>query len=153
MKKIKTVLVAFVLAGLTLTSCSSDDSPSTPASVSGKWTPVKTVTKIGPSQEVSENYVNNQEGCDKDYVEFTETGGIFKDKYFYKNGSNACVEDDAAAPGTFNKSSDVLIINAEESVYDGTYKITNLTNSNLVISFDTQVGANTVTTSYHFTKV
>lgn len=153
MKKIKTVLVAFVLAGLTLTSCSSDDSPSTPASANGKWTPVKTVTKIGASQEVSENYVNNQEGCDKDYVEFTETGGIFKDKYFYKNGSNECVEDEAAAPGTFNKSGDVLIINAEESVYDGTYKITNLTNSNLVISFDTQVGANTVTTSYHFTKV
>lgn len=153
MKKIKVLLVAFVLGGLTLTSCSSDDNASTPASINAKWTPTKTVIKIGASQEVSEDYANNQEGCDKDYVEFSETGGIFKDKYFYKNGSNVCVEDDAAAPGTFNKSGDVLIIDADESTYDGTYKVTTLTNNTLVISFDTQVGANTVKTSYHFSKV
>ncbi|MFY0480972.1 lipocalin family protein [Flavobacterium sp. PLA-1-15] len=154
MKKFKLVVAAFVLAGLTLTSCSSDDnSTSTPVEITGKWTPTKTVIKIGANQEVSEDYANNQEGCDKDYVEFSATNSVFKDKYFYKNGANACIEDDAAAPGTFNKSNDVLIINADESNYDGTYKVTTLSNSTLVISFDTQVGTNTVTTSYHFSKV
>ena len=152
MKKIKVLLVAFVLGGLTLTSCSSDDN-STPASINAKWTPTKTVIKIGANQEVSEDYTNNQEGCDKDYIEFSETNSVFKDKYFYKNGSNACIEDDAADPGTFNNSNDVLIINADDSTYDGTYKVTTLTNNTLVISFDTQVGTNMVTTSYHFKKV
>ena len=154
MKKIKVAAAAFFLGALALTSCSSDDnSGSTPASINAKQTPTKTVVKVGSSQEIEEEYLNNEAGCDKDYVEFSATGSVFKDQYFYKNGSNVCTEDAATAPGTWSKTDDTLIINSEESIYDGNFTIETLSNTDLVISFDTQAGANTVTTSYHFKKV
>ncbi|MDR6968371.1 hypothetical protein J2X31_002394 [Flavobacterium arsenatis] len=154
MKKIKTVLVAFVLAGLTLTSCGSDDNsgPATPATVVGKWTQTRTVTKLGTQAETSTPYEFNVAGCDKNYIEFATAGSLFKEQYFFKNGAQVCVED-TQATGTWSKTNETLTINSPESAYDEVYKIITLSNSQLVISFDTQAGPNTLVTTYYFTKI
>lgn len=153
MKKFKVLLATFVLAGLTLTSCSSDDNsgPSTPATINAKWTPIKTITKVGSQPEVSEDYLNNEAGCDKDYIEFSGTS-TFKDQYFYKNGSNVCTEDEAGS-GSWSKNDNNLTITSDDSAYEGVYKIETLTNSDLVIYMEETIGQNTVVLKYVFKKV
>lgn len=155
MKKIKVVLVALIFGGLALTSCGGDDdnnTPSTPATLFGKWTPTKEVVKVGTQPDVTTPYDDNEPGCDKDYVQFLETGSVFKDQYFFKNGSNVCTED-GEDPGTFTKAADntSLTINSTSDL-NGTYTMT-LSNTQLTLSFNVQAGANTVKTTYFFTKI
>lgn len=154
MKKIKSVLAVFVLVGLTLTSCSSDDNsgPATPTTVVGKWTLTRTVTKLGSQAEVSTPYEFNVAGCDKNYIQFTEAGSAFKEQYFFKNGAQVCVED-TQGTGSFSKVDQVLTIDSEESNYDGVYNINTLSGTQLVLSFDTQAGPNTLVTTYYFSKL
>lgn len=154
MKKMKkAILTAFVLVGLTLTSCGSDDNGGgTPATVEGKWTQTRTVTKLGSQGDVSTPYEFNVSGCDKNYIEFVAAGSLFKEQYFFKNGAQECIEDTQDA-GTWSKSNETLTITAGESNYEGVYQIKTLSNSQLVISFDTQAGPNTLVTTYYFTKI
>jgi len=154
MKKMKKVILAtFVLVGLTLASCGSDDNgSSTPATVEGKWTQTRTVTKLSNQAETSTPYGFNVAGCDKNYIEFATAGSLFKEQYFFKNGAQVCVED-TQATGTWSKTNETLTINSEESAYDQVYKIVTLSGNQLVISFDTEAGQNTLVTTYYFTKV
>ncbi len=107
MKKFKAVMVAFVLAGMTVVSCSSDDSSGTPAAIEGKWNQVRTVVKFG-GQTLSQPYEEDTEGCEKNYIEFV-AGGVFNDVVYFRQGGE-CVESVADA-GSWVKVDDELTIN------------------------------------------
>lgn len=148
MKKIKALMFAFVLAGMTVVSCSSDDSGPAPT-IDGKWNQTKTVVKItnGPSQTIK--YTGNETGCDKDYLEFA-SAGVFNDVIFNKNGGGDCLE--TKTPGTWAKNDDVLIID-DAGFLSGTYEIVKLSGSALEIASTSQSAGTSTTTTIYMTKV
>lgn len=148
MKKIKALMFAFVLAGMTVVSCSSDDSSGPVPTIEGKWNQVKTVTKIknGPSNDVK--YNGNENGCDKDYLEFA-TSSVFNDVVFNKNGGGECLE--SKTPGTWTKNDKVLVIQ-NAGLLSGTYEIIKLKNNVLQVANTIQTAGNTVTTTIYLTK-
>lgn len=149
MKKFKTVLATFILAGLTLTSCSSDDGGSTPATLEGKWNPTKYVTKIG-SNGVTTNYENNAPSCGKDFFEFSgATTGTVRD-VIWVSGQNGCSED-VGDQSTFTKAEKVLTIVGGD--LDGTYEVTKLTGADLVITDKFTQSGQEISITYHFKKV
>jgi len=152
MKKIKVALTAFVLAGLTLTSCSSDDNsgPSTPASIVGKWNPTTTLVKTNSAPETEIPYEQSVNGCDKDYVRFVEAGSVFSRVLHAKNpDTGACVES-PATPTVWAKDDSELTIASGQ--YEGTYEITVLTASELRIKKVNVDGDITTTTIRVFEK-
>jgi hypothetical protein len=68
--KIKSLLLALTLSiGLFTTSCSSDDNEGeTLVPLEGKWDLSKTGIVVGGTEQLSDP-VENQSGCNKDYIE------------------------------------------------------------------------------------
>ncbi|MGK4568911.1 hypothetical protein [Flavobacterium sp. 3HN19-14] len=84
MKNFKVLLAGILLTGLSLSSCSSDDDNSaTSASIVGKWTPTKTVSKVNGQTALNNPYEGNEAGCDKDFIEFTQAGALNNTVYFH----------------------------------------------------------------------
>lgn len=149
MKKMKLVVAMFVVAGMTLVGCGSDDSgPAAPAEITVKWNQTKTVTQVANSAPVEVLYEDNVADCTKNYVEFA-TPNVYKDVVYFKQ-SGQC-QANSATPGTWTKSDDNLtIVNGGDLT--GTYKITKLTSTELnIMSENTSAGVTTKTTVY-FTK-
>ena len=149
MKKIKVLLAVLIITGLSVTSCSSDDSSGTPATIEAKWYPTKSVTKLGSSSQTT-TYTDHEAGCDKDYIEFV-TGGVLKDVIYFKNASDVCTEDISDEPATWNKSADLLTINGGD--YEGTFDITKLSNSDLIVTEESTLGGVESSVTYYFKKV
>ncbi|KAF2519410.1 hypothetical protein E0W68_03415 [Flavobacterium salilacus subsp. salilacus] len=81
MKKVF-LLAAIAFAGLTITSCSSDDDGGS-ASIEGKWYySEEGFSAVG--QEDLSDYDDHEAGCEKDYIEFVE-GGVFRDVDFFNS--------------------------------------------------------------------
>ena len=148
MKKIKALMFAFVLAGMTVVSCSSDDSSGSTAAIDGKWNQVKTVFKASGGS-ITQNYEEDTEGCTKNYIEFV-TGGVFNDVVYFKQGGE-CVES-MATPGTWVKVDDELTIN-DGGFLSGTYDIKKLSGSDLQLSTTNSEGGITATTTIFLKKV
>lgn len=146
MKKIKALMFAFVLAGMTVVSCSSDDSGPAPT-IEGQWNQTKTIVKINNSS-VKENYEDNVDGCDKNYIEFA-TGGVYNDVVYFKQGG-VC-QANTATPGTWTKSDDILTI-ADGASLSGTYEIVKLSSGALQIATSDVTAGITSTTTIYFTK-
>lgn len=148
MKKIKALMFAFVLAGMTVVSCSSDDSSGPAPTIEGKWNQVKTVTKIQNGSSDTDKYTGNEIGCDKDYLEFA-TGTVFNDVVFNKNGGGECLE--SKTPGTWSKNDKVLVIE-DAGFLSGTYEVVKLSSNDLQIASTLQGGGNSITTTIYLTK-
>jgi hypothetical protein len=149
MKKIKVLMFAFVLAGMTVASCSSDDNNGPAATIDGKWNQVKTTVKIN-GQAINQDYGANVEGCDKNYVEFAAAAVFNEAVYFKAAGTGAC-QIDMAAPGTWTKSNKNLIISNDGDL-EGNYEITKLTNSELQISSTKSAGGITSLTTVYLRR-
>lgn len=147
MKKIKALMVAFVLAGMTVVSCSSDDSGPTPT-IDGKWNQVKTLVKLS-GQSITQQYTDNVTGCDKNYIEFA-AGGTFNEAVYFKAVSGAC-QTDMFPAGTWTKADKMLSITNSGNL-SGTYEIIKLSNSELQISTDNNEGGVTTNTTVYFNK-
>jgi len=150
MKKIKLYLAAVLIAGLSFTSCSDDDNngPSTGGEIMAKWSPIKTVTKLG-SIEGEIEYINSEPTCGDDYIEFA-TGGVFNRGVWDKNTDTLACEIDMATATTYTKSNNDLTIGA--GLYQGTYKITLLTGSELRFESSANSPAGTTITTFYFEK-
>ncbi|OYQ48633.1 lipocalin-like domain-containing protein [Flavobacterium aurantiibacter] len=135
-------------SAILLTSCGGDDNPSTPASIVAKWTPTRTIISANGGN-ISSDYVGNEPGCDKDYIEFTATNA-FNNVVFFKDASNVCTPS-AAEPATYSKTDNSLVITGD--VYGGTYEIIRLTNSELRIKSEETNAGVTTSTSRYFRKV
>ena len=138
-----------IVALATLGSCSStDDGPSTEASIVGKWTPVKTVSVTG-SANTTIPYEDNEPNCDKDYIEFG-TGNSFSRVTYFKDGDNNCTQQSATAQ-TYTKNNETLTISG--GLYAGTFEIVKLTSSELRIEQQSTSGGITTTNTIYFSKV
>lgn len=147
MKKIKALMFAVVLAGMTVVSCSSDDSGPAPT-INGKWNQVKTIIKIanGPSSTVK--YTDNVAGCDKNYVEFA-SNNVYNDVVYFKQGGEC--QQSAADAGVWTKTDKKLII-ANGGTLSGTYDIIKLSSGALNIATSNDSGGITTTTTVYFEK-
>ena len=88
----KSILLFVAVLATAFSSCSKDDNPSNEASLLGKWQPVKQGVVMS-GQELVQDFQHTL-GCDKNYVEFTNT--MFTQHDFDKNMSDQCEEDIAA---------------------------------------------------------
>lgn len=150
MKKVKALLFAFVLAGMSVVSCSSDDDNGPAATIDGKWNQVKTVISVNnvPTPEIP--YDGDEEGCDKDYVEFAGAG-VFNDViYFDPAGIEDC-QIDMLDAGTWVKNGTTLTI-SNDGVLEGVHQIVKLTATELQISMSGQVGGATTTSTIFLKK-
>ena len=108
----KVLLFGLSIAALTFVSCSDDDGGSS-APLEGKWY----YSEEGVSangQEVLQDYVDHQEGCEKDYIEFVE-GGVFKDVDFYNTDCDTYMDET-----TWSRSGNTLTIGTGEDAETGT---------------------------------
>lgn len=150
MRKIKALMFAFVLAGMTVVSCSSDDSSGPAPAIDGKWNVEKTVVKVANGGSSTINYDQNEQGCDKDYIEFAASSVFNEVVYFKAAGSGAC-QADMAAPGTWTKNDKTLVISANSDLA-GTYEIKKLTNSELQVEATKTIGGVSSTATIFFKK-
>lgn len=148
MKKIKALMFAFVLAGMTVVSCSSDDSGPA-ASIDGKWNVTKTVVKFS-GQSITQPYEDNVAGCDKNYVEFAAASVFNEAVYFKGAGGSGCQTD--ISSGTWTKTDKTLTINTSGEL-DGTYEISKLSGSSLELKTDYSEGGITASATVYLTKV
>lgn len=146
MKKIKALMVAFVMAGMTVVSCSSDDSGPAPE-ITGKWNQNKTVVKIG-NKSVTQKYTDNVEGCTKNYIEFA-AANVYNDVVYFKQGGNC--QESAAEPGTWSKVDKTLTI-TNGGLLSGTYEVSKLSGSALELKTQNNEGGITTTTTIYFNK-
>jgi len=147
MKKIK-VVAMFVLTGLILTSCGSDDSgPTTPATINAKWNRTRTVSQVTGGSPVSTPYNDNVTGCTKNYIEFA-TPNVYNDVVYFSQGGTCSSNTNA---GTWTKSDDVLTI-VNGGNLSGRYDIKKLTSTELNIESETTAAGVTTTTTVYFTK-
>jgi hypothetical protein len=149
MKKFKAVMVAFVFAGMTVVSCSSDDSSGPAPTIDGQWNQTKTTVKVNNASPQNFPYTENTDGCDKNYIEFA-AGGVYNDVVYFKQGG-VCQEN-TATPGTWNKTDKTLTIAGGASL-SGTYEIVKLSSGALQIATSDIAGGITSTTTIYFTKV
>jgi lipocalin-like protein len=145
MKKFK--FLAMAIIAFAAFSCSSDSDSGPEPTIVGKWNQTKTVSTIA-GNSTTQNYTDNQAGCDKDYVEFV-SGGNFRNIVFNTDPQNNCIEvgDETAS---WTQVSTALNITGGE--FSDTYEITKLSNSELRIKATSEVGGNEATVTYYFKK-
>ncbi len=130
MKKI--ILLAVALVSLaTITSCSKDDDS---ASLQGKWQLSKVGTLVN-GQEVLEDFVPDNDGCQQDYTQITATNTIYYDFEYIGSG---CVEF-ISEPVPYTRDGNIL------TFADGTAEIKSLTGSTLKIYTFQDFGGTTTT--------
>lgn len=117
MKKI--ILLAVALVSLaTITSCSKDDD----ASLQGKWVVLKYGT-LENGQEVLEDFIPDDDGCQQDYIQITATNSIEHDFEDFGSGCEEIIGD----PVPYTREGNILTSS------DGTSEIKSLTGSTLKI--------------------
>ena len=134
MKKLKIVLFSVFAMGLTLTSCSDDDSSGGNASIEGKWEYFKEGMSAN-GQEVLTDW-EHTEGCNKDYIEINDDG-TYTDVYYY--GEN-CETD--TETGTWERDGNNITVDFDGETMTG--KIAKLTSSELRIEVEEDMGGQTV---------
>ena len=155
MKSFKILIATVVLSALTLTSCSKDDNNvQVPTSIVGKWNYDRTVTQtnigtdIGP--ELITYYMDDVEGCNRDFIEFKADQAV-KKSVFFKNSQGNCEE--SSSNGTFIKTGDmVTIVLPQDQEYNGTLKITKLTSTNMSLERTQNIGSSTLIVTQLLTK-
>jgi hypothetical protein len=102
MKKI--ILLAVALVSLaTITSCSKDDNASASASLQGKWVLLQSGMLVG-GQEVLEDEVPDNDGCQQDYSEITANSFI---GHQFDDLGNGC-EEVIADPNPYTREGNFL---------------------------------------------
>ncbi len=138
MKKI--ILLAVALVSLaTITSCSKDDDS---ASLQGKWQLSKVGTLVN-GQEVLEDVVPDNDGCQQDYTQFTATNTILHE--FVDLGSGC--EEFTGAAEPYTREGNFITFDG------GTAEIKNLTGSTLKLYVVEDLGGTTETSIIVFKRI
>lgn len=147
MKTIKVVLAALVISGLSF-SCGSDDGEDPMGGdLTARWNETKTINKIS-GETYTIPYDDNQPGCPKDFIEFTESG-TFNRAIYVEDINNDCVTSADVAYEWQREGNDILISGGN---YGGEYVIKKLTSSDLVIEREEIVGSTTTVYTIYFKK-
>ncbi|MFC4740717.1 lipocalin family protein [Flavobacterium ponti] len=124
MKKMKKLLILFLLASVTIVSCNKDDDSGS-GSIEGNWE----FSKYGgilSGQEFLVDYEHTP-GCNKDFIEI-KSGGAIVDHYFYDDG-DGCYEE--SETGTWVKDGNSFL--ATYSGYTEGGEILELNNTTLKV--------------------
>ncbi len=147
MKKITVLFVLALTLGTIFTSCTKDDSG--PVDVNflvGKWVFNKsTASSSGFTIPYTTDYIKNEDGCNKDYVEFI-TGGVVK----FGDYKPSCTFEEKV--GTWSQSAETITISVTGSSFNGTFKIASLSATELILKIDGTYAGKTGTFNLYFTK-
>lgn len=132
MKKMKKIiLLAVALVSLaTITSCSKDDS----ASLEGKWQLLKTGILVN-GQEVLEDVIPDDDGCQQDYIQITATNTIYHEFEDFGSGCEETISD----PDPYTREGNIITSSS------GAVEIKSLTGSTLKL-YDVNDNGGTTTT-------
>lgn len=143
MRKTNILFLLIVILGAVFTSCSKEEEngPVDMGVIEGKWI----FNKSGYSKGVisgSVNYSGNVEGCEKDYIEIKAAGVVKLGDY-----KTDCVF--AESTGTWSQDGNSINVVVEGSEMKGTFEISTLTATELVLKRKNEEGA---TLSQSFTR-
>ncbi len=147
MKKIGVILVLVFIFGITFTSCTKDISgPVDLDYLEGKWNFNKsTASSSGLTLPYSTNYLKNEDGCSKDYVEIL-AGGVVKFRNYLPN----C--DFEEKVGTWNLNGNSILISVDGSSFNGTFDIASLSETELILKINGTYEGKSGTLNLYFTK-
>lgn len=129
----KVLLFGLSLAALTFTSCSDDDGDS--ASIEGKWYYSEQGVSANGA-EVLTDYMDHEDGCEKDYVEFL-ADGVFKDVDYFNSDCETFIDET-----TWSRSGNSLTIGEGEDAETAT--IATLSGSTLKITTSETIDGQTI---------
>lgn len=147
MKKISVLFVLVFTLGTSFTSCTKDISGPVDVNViEGKWNFNKsTISSSGFTLPYTTDYLKNEDGCPKDYIEIL-SGASIK----YGNYPVGCVLEQKN--GTWSVSGTNLIIAVAGSSLDGTFEIASLSEKELILQIDGTYEGRSGTLNLYFTK-
>jgi hypothetical protein len=145
MKKLSILFV--LILGAAFSSCTKDDSgPVDMTYLSGKWLFNKsTATSSGFTIPYSTDYIKNEEGCSKDYIEFI-SGGVVKSGDY----TTGCTFVEKT--GTWTESGNTITIAVTGSSLNGTFKVASLSATELILKIDGTYSGKSGTFTMYFTK-
>lgn len=148
MKKVILVFVWVLILGAVFTSCTKEGGNGTVDInlIEGKWLFSKsTATSSGFTIPYTTPYFKNEDGCPKDYVDVL-SGGMVK----YGNYPVSCVLE--SKDGTWTQSGNTITINVTGTSFTGTFNVTTLTATELVLKIDGTYSGQSGTLALYFTK-
>lgn len=146
MKKTLLLFFSVLVLGISLSSCTNDSGPVDMSFIEGKWLFNKsTATSSGFTIPYSTSYFKNEDGCDKDYIEFL-SGGVVKNGDY----ADSCVF--TLKEGTWSESENSLIIAVNDTSFNGTFVVSSLSATELILKIDGTYGGQTGTFNLYFTK-
>ena len=147
MKKQSILFLLILIIGTVFTSCTKDISgPVDMNYLGGKWNFNKsTASSSGFTIPYSTDYLKNEDGCNKDYVEFI-TGGIVRFGDYKPN----CVFEEKI--GTWSQNGNSIIINVVGSNFNGTFDVASLSANELILKIDGTYGGKSGTLNLYFAK-
>jgi len=147
MRKISVLFLLVLISGSLFTSCTKDDSgPVDMKFIEGKWNFNKsTASSSGFTIPYSTEYIKNEDGCSKDYIEFI-SGGTVK----FGDYTTACAFE--VKTGTWTQSGNSIIISVTGSSLNGTFNVASLSATELILKIDGSYNGKSGTFNLYFTK-
>lgn len=147
MKKTSILVLLTLVLGTFFTSCTKDISgPVDMDYLVGKWNFNKsTASSSGFTIPYTTDYLKNEDGCTKDYIEFI-AGGIVKFGDYKPN----CVFEEKI--GTWSQNGNSIIINVVGSTFNGTFDVASLSATELILKIDGTYNGKSGTLNLYFTK-
>ena len=147
MKNIARVFVFLVLVGTVFSSCTTvETGPVDMSFIQGKWNLKETTaTSSAFTIPYTVDYLKNEEGCNKDYIEIL-SGGIVK----YGDYTLGCVFEEKS--GTWTQSGNTITIEVTNSSFNGTFDVASLSAKEMLLRIDGTYSGRTGTLNIYFTK-
>jgi hypothetical protein len=147
MKKLNILFLFALISSTVFTSCTKDISgPVDMNYIAGKWSFDKsTASSSGFTIPYTTQYLKNEDGCSKDYIEFI-SGGNAK----YGNYSSGCAFEEKA--GNWTQSGNSIIISVTGSSFNGTFNVASLSATQLILTIDGTYEGKSGTFNLYFTK-
>lgn len=148
MKKACLLFVSILILGSVFTSCTKEggNGPVDMSLIEGKWNFNKsTATSSGLTIPYTTPYFKNEDGCPKDYVDVLSGGNVK-----YGNYPVSCVLE--GKDGTWTQSENTVTIDVTGTGFSGTFRVTSLTATELVLKIDGTYSGQSGTLSLYFTR-
>lgn len=147
MKKSSILFFLVLILGTVFTSCTKDiTGPVDMSFIEGKWNFSKsTASSNGFTIPYSTEYFKNEDGCNKDYIEFLPAGIV-------KNGNytpNCALE---LKVGTWSQSGNTVTVSVTGTSFNGTFKVASLSANELILTIDGTYEGKSGTFNLYFTK-
>lgn len=147
MKKSRMLFFLALILGTVFASCTKDISgPVDLNYLEGKWSFNKsTASSSGFTIPYTTEYLKNEDGCTKDYIEFI-SGGTAK----FGNYTSGCAFEEKV--GIWSQNGNNLILSISGSSLNGTFEVASLSATQLILTIDGNYNGKSGTFNLYFTK-